>query len=492
MRRFLPRRLTSQVLLSVVFLEVFFIGAGIAYHFRTAARNNLENAFRQNLTLLSELPRLRAHLTRMQFLTDQYVLTGNPAWLEERLVELRELRQVNRGVLAHSYNPRIQRILQNVSQTIQSALILENQTIRKRRGGQAPAKTDALARPIKAIEELTNTVREINARELEQSLRKSERASRDAFLMFIGSGVLACAIIGLLLNSHLIRPILRLESSARNWQLGQPWEESLAETGPEIESLNQRLKEMSERLNVQFEREQELGRLKTQLVSMVSHEFNNALSVINGVTSLLQDTETSATPEKRAHYYHMLRSNVRALAIACSNMLQMARVETGKFALNPKRILVRGVIREALERLEILHKRKELDIRLELPEEPIDVRADPGALSLVVTNLLSNAIKYTPDKGRVTVGIRKDRGDKAARVYVRDTGIGISKEEQSKLFSEFYRTESGKQTAKGFGVGLSLAKKIVEAHGGEMFVDSEPDKGSTFSFTLPLWEDHKG
>ncbi|MBI4346247.1 MAG: ATP-binding protein, partial [Elusimicrobia bacterium] len=109
--------------------------------------------------------------------------------------------------------------------------------------------------------------------------------------------------------------------------------------------------------------------------------------------------------------------------------------------------------------------------------------------SLVVTNLLSNAITYTPDGGSVTLGLRRAADGDDAEVFCRDTGIGISPEDQERILTGYYRTESGRKAAKGFGVGLALANSLVGAHGSRLEIDSAPGHGSTFRFRLPLWKE---
>jgi signal transduction histidine kinase len=136
----------------------------------------------------------------------------------------------------------------------------------------------------------------------------------------------------------------------------------------------------------------------------------------------------------------------------------------------------------------VLSQIKSLRVSLVLPDDLSPVRADEASLTLVISNLLSNAIKYTPENGRIVLGILPERSRPGYyRLYVQDTGIGVSEEDRAKILGGHYRPESGKMmTAKGFGVGLSLAQEIVEAHGSTIEIEGAPDKGSRFSFLLPL------
>lgn len=129
-------------------------------------------------------------------------------------------------------------------------------------------------------------------------------------------------------------------------------------------------------------------------------------------------------------------------------------------------------------------KTSQHQVEVQLPQEPLRIKTDPDKLAQVLDNLLDNAIKYSPNGGGIL--IRGEHQDGKIKVSVIDQGIGISKEHQVRLFEKFYRVDSPlKHTVAGTGLGLSLCKRIIEAHGGRIWVESEEGKGSTFSFTIP-------
>lgn len=235
---------------------------------------------------------------------------------------------------------------------------------------------------------------------------------------------------------------------------------------------------------------QEASELKSRMLSFVSHEFGNSLTTFKMALEFLIETEPNVATYQRKHCYETLERVFTHLNSATSNFLNLNRLESGRFKPEFRRTPLRSIIHGAIAVLEPLTESKKVTLRLELPEHPVPVRADPDALSLVMTNLIGNAFKYTPAQGVVTVRILPIIGQPGVvEVSVQDTGIGISKEEQGRLFSEYYRTEGGKAIANGYGVGLKVARELLESQGAQLELQSEPGKGSRFFFRLPLFQE---
>lgn len=316
-------------------------------------------------------------------------------------------------------------------------------------------------------------------------LRDQARPDSAALL----AGPLLSALLAFALSRYVVRPISTLAEYAKHWRPGQPWDCEAPSVSPEINGLFERMKGLMQTINEEYRKERDMNRVKSQFVSLVSHELNNALSVIHAASANLEELDPNPKDEKREKMYRMIKGQIRSLSNAISNLLNAGRLESGRLALRKKKMEMQAVLRNSLELLEILYENKGLSVTLSLPDASVPVYADPDALTLVATNLLSNAIKYTPQGGAISVGIAREGGSgDFVRVYIQDTGIGIRPEERDRIFSGYYRSEAGQKLAKGFGIGLSLAKSIIEAHGGRLELESEPGKGSTFSFLLPVWQ----
>lgn len=233
---------------------------------------------------------------------------------------------------------------------------------------------------------------------------------------------------------------------------------------------------------------QDLNKFKTNLVGVVVHEVGNAMLTMKLATSLLKDDAPPAYRRKNARFFDMILTNIEEMSKAVKNLLNMGRLEAGKLAVNFAATDAAEILRSTVKSMELLCEQKKLQVSLELPDDLLPVWADQFSLALAVSNLMSNAVKYTPEKGRIVLGIVAEKSLPGhCRIYVKDTGIGVSAKDREKILSGNYRSESGKRmTNQGFGVGLSLAQQIVEAHDSSIEIEGGPGKGSRFSFVLRM------
>ena len=482
--------LRAQLVVVIVLVQLYSVGVGLSYWIQTRAYVSLDESSRRELAALARLPRLRDRLRRLDSTTDKYLLMGDVSWLRERLGTLREVHTLTQDLSGLLSDERERDIFKQMERQLTSYLSQQSQWIsRKQAGRLSTSEAARIVRREPVLDRVTQsliTMKDANLSALDDRRLAMRRASRLTLLLILATGLAAAGVIVFFLSRYLVGPIRVLQRYALSWSLGREWKAAQPPASPEMTDLFNAMKDMAGHLNKQYEKEQDLVKFKTGLVSMVSHEFNNALGVLNVVSVLLEETEPAGGIAKRGTYYTMLKSNIRALSLTADNLLNMGRLETGRFAINRRMTDIAPVLRETIERLGILSERKGIQVTLALPETPISVNADPEALALVATNLLGNAIKYTPEKGSITIGLRRDPSAPGQIcVYFQDSGIGISREEQERIFSPYYRTESGKKAAKGFGVGLALATSVIESHGSALKVESEPGQGSTFSFNLP-------
>jgi signal transduction histidine kinase/CheY-like chemotaxis protein len=258
----------------------------------------------------------------------------------------------------------------------------------------------------------------------------------------------------------------------------------------EIESLNAgleaRVHERTAELEAANARLKQLDRLKSQFLAHVSHELRTPLTSIVGFADNMIEGLVGSLNMKQEQYLTRIKANGARLARMITDLLDMSRVEAGKLVLSFDHVALPTLVTEVIEQLRPLATAKHLHVDLQSPNPALLVWADPDRLSQILTNLLDNAIKYTPDGGHVSVDLSVEDHD-MARISVRDDGQGIPPEALPKLFDPFFRVQQEERSqTKGLGLGLAIVKDLVDLHGGHITVHSELNRGTQFTFTLPL------
>ncbi len=229
--------------------------------------------------------------------------------------------------------------------------------------------------------------------------------------------------------------------------------------------------------------ELELAELKSTLVSNVSHELRTPLALIRLFSETLE-LGRAPDPEKEKEFLRIINKESERLTHLIDNVLDLNRIEQGRKTYTMRPTNLAEVVRETLEAYQFQLQQKGFAVQSRIADVP-PVSADADALTQALLNLIDNAIKYSPQQKSLSVEL--ERRDGEALISVQDQGVGIPEREQDKIFDMFYRVERGLvHSVKGSGLGLSLVKHIVEAHGGRIQVTSRPGEGSRFSIVLPL------
>ncbi len=233
--------------------------------------------------------------------------------------------------------------------------------------------------------------------------------------------------------------------------------------------------------------EVEAERAKSEFVSTVSHELRTPMTSIKGYTDLLLMGAVGELTEQQRHFVTIIRNNADRLTALVNDLLDISRIESGRVELNLKPVSIREVVDQATNSLQPRASSRNLALKVDVAPDLPAVWGDSDRIVQILVNLIGNAIQYTPPGGEISVSARV-RGEKM-EVSVSDTGIGISKEDQEKIFDRFFRADDPLvQETPGTGLGLPITASLVEMHGGEIWVESELGEGSTFTFTLPLAE----
>lgn len=230
-------------------------------------------------------------------------------------------------------------------------------------------------------------------------------------------------------------------------------------------------------------REKEIDQMKDQLLSTVSHELRTPLAAIKGFTTTLLREDVRWDEATQRDFLKIIEEETDRLGELIDNLLDMSKIDAGVLRVEKEPTQLRNVVRESIDRA---RRRSEAHwFVVDLPSELPRVWADPRRIRQVLNNLLENAIKYSPGGGQITVTAEVE-GDHVT-VSVADSGQGIPREYLDRIFQRFFQVDAANtRKTGGSGLGLSISKGIVEAHGGSIWAESESGKGSVFRFTLPL------
>lgn len=229
----------------------------------------------------------------------------------------------------------------------------------------------------------------------------------------------------------------------------------------------------------------EMEKIKSDFVSIVSHEFRTPLTtIIVGVEMLLEGMLGDLTPRGK-EVLEAIESDCARLTRLIDNLLELSKVEAGTIYVEAEPVNVTGLIQEAVRPLKLQAEGKGVELITDLPPDIPPIAADFNKAGWVLSNLIGNALRYTDAGGTITVKVRQ-HGNRLF-LSVQDTGCGIPKEHQDKIFRKYVQVRGQGSIRGGAGLGLAIAKDIVMAHGGEIWVESEEGKGSTFVFTMPLF-----
>ena len=232
-------------------------------------------------------------------------------------------------------------------------------------------------------------------------------------------------------------------------------------------------------------RQKKISDIKTDFINNMTHEFKTPIATISIAVDSINNPKVIGNPDTIRNYTRVIKEENRRMNTRVEQVLQMALLDSSGFRLNEKDIDVHDIIRKVTDNIRLQTESREGRLSLLLEAEHSRILADESHINNILISILDNAIKYSDGKPEITV-TTKNRTNTII-ISVEDHGIGMSAETQKKIFDKFYRVTSGNiHNVKGFGLGLSYAKAIVLAHGGEIRVSSELGKGSLFEVVLPV------
>jgi signal transduction histidine kinase len=334
-------------------------------------------------------------------------------------------------------------------------------------------------------------------RRTDQLVRKAEfeilertetsRSAYEASVRVIGGIALASVIVAVAsaaaLSLAIIRPVRRMDEVLRFIGVGDFTRKVTVENRDELGMLARAINTMGDELAHLYAQIHDASRRKSEFLANMSHELRTPLNAVIGFSEVLRARMFGELNEKQDEYIRDIETSGKHLLALVNDILDLSKVEAGKMELQSSTVSLSEVVESGAMMVRDRAARRGISFTVEIDPALEPLTADERKVKQVLFNLLSNAVKFTPEGG--TIEVRAHRLDGEARVAVRDTGPGIAPEDQARIFEEFQQTKVGMQSEESTGLGLTLAKRFIELHGGRLWVESEVGRGSTFTFALP-------
>ena len=488
------RKFTIFKRLSLGYLVILFVVITLGVY-STVKLDQLNQIARSVNSVESETirmaNRLRDSILSQRGFEKKYVVSRDTdfhrQFLEAEKYTKKDLEQISTLTDATEKKKRIGDVRESYGQylsTVQEEVHLIRNNRQYSQEGYENKKEKLADRIIHGLDEIIETAKADMDNKLEMSGKIGSRATRVAAILTVASIVMAIVIA--FFNARTIsRPIVFLTRGTREIAKGKFEKKLIISSPPEINELADAFNHMCDRLK-------EIDEMKADLISQISHELRTPLAVIREAISLHADCISTGPIEKQRKLVGIMEEECERLINCVNKILDLSRMDAGMADYHMEKCSLTHLIKISISKIKPIAERKEIFLEVDLDTGMPHASIDAEKISQVFDNLLDNALKFTPAGGRVSVAasvknekISEHSSGKEMRfieVSVSDSGCGIPEENVQGIFDKYKKLDK-----KGTGLGLYIAKQIVKAHGGDIWVKSEVKKGSTFFFTVPVF-----
>jgi signal transduction histidine kinase len=306
--------------------------------------------------------------------------------------------------------------------------------------------------------------------------------SQGLFITVAAASILLALLLGYLLSGSIVGPVRRMQTRLVAIASGDFSSHVQVSNRDELGSLAANLNRMNDELGRLYEELEAASRHKSEFLATMSHELRTPLNAIIGFSQVLKQQMYGPLNERQADYVDDVLSSGQHLLNLINDILDLAKVEAGRMELQPSTFELPQLLENAASMVRERATRQGIGLNVATDDSAGEMEGDERKVKQILFNLLSNAVKFTPSGGKVTLAARATEAQVV--IAVQDTGIGIGADELDKIFEEFYQVGASR-TQEGTGLGLALTRRLVELHGGQLTVESEPGVGSTFTVTMP-------
>ena len=328
-----------------------------------------------------------------------------------------------------------------------------------------------------------------------EQFRSAVEMLRSSYFLRLGAWALAACLVlsvvsGVFIFYLLTRRLRRLDGVIASFRENELEAPALSipldvESSDELGRLGRTFLEMAERIRQQVGKLKETDRLRRELVANVSHDLRTPITSLQGYLETLLLKEESLTPEERTGYLDCALKQCKRLGKLVSELFELAKLDSGHTRLRCESFAIGELVQDVALKFRMRAERKGIEIHTRIGEDLPFVYADIALIERVLDNLIDNALRHTPEKGKVEINL--DQSGSGVSVQVADTGCGIPSEELEHIFDRFYQVQKNEnQRSGGAGLGLAIAKRILDLHASRLTVDTTPNLGTRFDFALPV------
>jgi signal transduction histidine kinase len=355
------------------------------------------------------------------------------------------------------------------------------------RGGETSPLRPRAEQLASELAQLASVLSNQTTAQLDDLIARNQSAyerSQDLFIGAAGAAIVLALVLGFVLSWAVIGPIQRINARLARISSGDFSGHVDVVNRDELGALAANVNRMNDELRRLYTKLEETSRHKSEFLANMSHELRTPLNAILGFAQVLRERMFGEINEKQEEYLDDILASGDHLLSLINDVLDLSKVEAGQVALERAPFSLRDALEQGVTVVREQASNDGVTIAVTADPEADVVEGDARRIQQVIFNLLSNAVKFTPPGGAVDVTTARVNGE--VRVAVADTGPGIALEEHARLFDEFQQGDAGVAQLEGTGLGLALSKRLIELHGGRIWVESELGQGSTFTFALPI------
>lgn len=301
--------------------------------------------------------------------------------------------------------------------------------------------------------------------------------------------LLVTLVVGLLIIRVITKNFSKILEVMKKFRQGDLEARVDVKATDDIKELGNMFNEMADILTENIEKLKEVENLRRELIANVSHDLRTPISIIRGYVETLQMKGETVTVEERERYINMVSESAEKLEKLINELFELSKLEANQVKAKKEPFIISELVSDISNKYQLLAKTKNIEINTELSKELPPVYADVSLIERVMQNLIDNAIKFTPEGGKIVIKTQKS-ANSDVEVMVSDTGIGIPETEREQIFARYYKANNFTDLKNSTGLGLAIAKKILDLHHSALDLVSKENAGSSFIFKLPLYRNN--